>query len=115
MHTPSMDEDLEFLFSDEPPLELDDSLNHLGNEPDIPYIPSDGSGNLNELIIHTNSPHLHEKLATGDLAKKVHHILDALKKEEIDLPIFLDALCWGDDECISQGDQEAEGATCLLT
>ncbi|KAJ7694729.1 hypothetical protein B0H14DRAFT_2419078, partial [Mycena olivaceomarginata] len=49
----------------------------------------------------TNSRHLREKLAPGDLVKKVRNILDALKKEEMDLPIFLDALLWGDDECIS--------------
>lgn len=58
-------DDLEFLFGDEPPLELDDSLDHLGNEPDIPHIPNDGSGNLHEPMTSTNSRHLREKLAPG--------------------------------------------------
>ncbi|KAJ7135358.1 hypothetical protein C8R43DRAFT_1132580 [Mycena crocata] len=97
-----MDDNYECLYVDEPPLEPDDSNNHLGNEADIPTIP-DGSGDLNEPITRTNSRHLRDKLAPGDLAKKVRNILDALKAEQIDLPIFLDALCWGDAECISDG------------
>ncbi|KAJ7159879.1 hypothetical protein C8R43DRAFT_1124238 [Mycena crocata] len=94
-------DDVEFFFGDEPPLEPDDSDNHLGNEADIPSIPDDGSDHLHEPLHRTNSRHLREKLAPGDLVKKVRNILDALKEEQINLPIFLDALCWGDTECIS--------------
>ncbi|KAJ6616588.1 hypothetical protein B0H10DRAFT_2390875 [Mycena sp. CBHHK59/15] len=88
-----MDEDFEFLFVDEPHIEPDDSQNHLGNEEDSPLIPDDDA-DLQEPIHRSNS---------RDLRKKVLNVLAAMRTEGINLPIFLDALCWGDEACISDG------------
>ncbi|KAF8162178.1 hypothetical protein K438DRAFT_1456420, partial [Mycena galopus ATCC 62051] len=35
---------------------------------------------------------------------KVNNVLKAIRKEGLDLAIFLDALCWGNKECISNPD-----------
>ncbi|KAJ6574024.1 hypothetical protein B0H10DRAFT_2347077 [Mycena sp. CBHHK59/15] len=109
-----MDEDFEFLFVDEPHIEPDDSQNHLGNEEDSPLIPDDDA-DLQELIHRSNSRYLRDKIAPGDLRKKVLNVLAAMKTEGINLPIFLDALCWGDEACISDGTIRLEGVVaCLL-
>ncbi|KAJ7168074.1 hypothetical protein C8R43DRAFT_1121280 [Mycena crocata] len=97
-----MAEDHEFLFVDEPYIEPDDSQNHLGNEEDIPLIPDDDA-ELQEPIHRSNSRHLRDKIAPGELQGKVLNVLAAMRAEGINLPIFLDALCWGDESCISDG------------
>ncbi|KAJ6625547.1 hypothetical protein B0H10DRAFT_2430336 [Mycena sp. CBHHK59/15] len=97
-----MDEDFEFLFVDEPHIEPDDSQNHLGNEEDSPLIPDDDA-DLQEPIHRSNSRYLRDKIAPRDLRKKVLNVLAAMRTEGINLPIFLDALCWGDEACISDG------------
>jgi len=35
-----------------------------------------------------------------DIYKKVKVVLDCMKREGLDLPIFLDAICWGNEKCI---------------
>jgi hypothetical protein len=93
-------DDLEFLFVDEPPLEPDDSENHLGNEPDLPDVPG-GDATIREPIHRTNSRYLRNKLGPEELVKKVKAVLAAVRTEGLNLPIFLDAVCWGDPQCIA--------------
>ncbi|KAJ7722007.1 hypothetical protein B0H16DRAFT_1790019 [Mycena metata] len=93
-------DDLEFLFADEPPLEPDDSENHLGNEPDLPDIPG-GADTIREPIHRTNSRHLRDKLSEDELVQKVKTVLACMRTEGLNLPIFLDAVCWGDPKCIA--------------
>ncbi|KAJ7718801.1 hypothetical protein B0H16DRAFT_1796874 [Mycena metata] len=95
----SMD-DLEFLFADEPPLEPDDSENHLGNEPDLPDIPG-GADTIREPIHRRNSRYLRDKLSADELVQKVKTVLACMRTEGLNLPIFLDAVCWGDPKCIA--------------
>ncbi|KAK7031814.1 hypothetical protein R3P38DRAFT_2522165 [Favolaschia claudopus] len=49
----------------------------------------------------TNSRHLRAKLQPGQLISKVLAVLNTLTAQGLDLPIFLDALSWGDQDCIS--------------
>ena len=42
---------------------------------------------------------LRNRLAEGDLAPKVKYVLQAMKTVGMDVPIFLDALSWGTEEC----------------
>ncbi|KAJ6586278.1 hypothetical protein DFH09DRAFT_910806 [Mycena vulgaris] len=93
-------DDLEFLFADEDHIEPDDSEDHLGNEADLPTVP-DGPHNIHEPIHRTNSRHLRDKILPGELLGKVRAVLDTMKKERINVAIFLDALCWGDQDCTS--------------
>ncbi|KAK7031818.1 hypothetical protein R3P38DRAFT_3507985 [Favolaschia claudopus] len=96
-----MDDNLEFLFVDEPPLEPDDTESHLGNEPDFPALSNEATGPINEPMSRTNSRHLRAKLQPGQLISKVLAVLNTLTAQGLDLPIFLDALSWGDQDCIS--------------
>ncbi|KAJ7863951.1 hypothetical protein B0H14DRAFT_2574605 [Mycena olivaceomarginata] len=75
-----MDDDLEFLFSDEPPLDPDDSEAHIGNEPDD------------------------ITLQEEDIPGKVRTVLKTIRDEGLDLAIFLDAVCWGNKGCISDSE-----------
>ena len=47
---------------------------------------------------------LRENLAGQDLAPKVKHVLQAMKEVGMDIPIFLDALSWGTDQCTQDGE-----------
>ncbi|SRR6266576_3815381 len=40
-------------------------------------------------------------LSGQNLCQKVVRVLDTMEREGIDLPLFLDAISWGDAECIS--------------
>jgi hypothetical protein len=47
---------------------------------------------------------LRNRLAEGDLAPKVKYVLQAMKTVGMDVPIFLDALSWGTEECTRDGE-----------
>ena len=47
---------------------------------------------------------LQNRLAKGDLAPKVKYVLQAMKTVGMDVPIFLDALSWGTEECTRDGE-----------
>jgi len=47
---------------------------------------------------------LRNRLAEEDLAPKVKYVLQAMKTVGLDVPIFLDALSWGTEECTRDGE-----------
>ncbi|KAK7007149.1 hypothetical protein R3P38DRAFT_2793024 [Favolaschia claudopus] len=96
-----MDDDLEFLYIEEPPLERDDTYDHLGNEADYPDLPEDDPLTIPEPIYSRHTQNLRNNLQPGDLLIKVLAVLETLKEQKIDLPIFLDAITWGDQDCVS--------------
>ncbi|KAJ7231203.1 hypothetical protein C8J57DRAFT_1251291 [Mycena rebaudengoi] len=84
-----MDEDLEFLFSDEPPIEPDNSEFHVGNEADEPTLSDDEEeGEI-------------EKLKEEEILGKVKATLQFMSDQGLDVALFLDAFCWGDKGCHS--------------
>ncbi|KAK6971606.1 hypothetical protein R3P38DRAFT_3336690 [Favolaschia claudopus] len=96
-----MDDDLEFLYVEEPPLERDDTYDHLGNEADYPDLPEDDALTVPEPIYSRHTQNLRNNLQPGGLLIKVLAVLETLKEQRIDLPIFLDAITWGDQDCVS--------------
>ncbi|KAJ7930381.1 hypothetical protein B0H13DRAFT_2228277 [Mycena leptocephala] len=85
-----MDDDLEFLFVDEPPLDPDDSEAHMGNEPDS-FTLSDDEEEPADPIQLQQSRDRRSRLREADM----------VDKQGLDLPIFLNAVCWGNEACIS--------------
>ncbi|KAJ7762556.1 hypothetical protein B0H16DRAFT_1807104 [Mycena metata] len=92
--------DLEFLFSEELPLEPDDSEAHIGNESDF-FTFSDDEEEIADPIQVTHSRNRRVRLEGTDMVDKVNNVLDIIQQQGLDLAIFLDAVCWGDAACIS--------------
>jgi hypothetical protein len=97
-----MDDDLEFLFADETPLEPDDSEAHIGNEPDS-FMLSENEEEAPDPIQLKQSRDRRARLQEEDMVEKVKIVLNTIYSQGLDLPIFLDAVCWGNDACISDG------------
>jgi hypothetical protein len=96
-----MEEDLQFLFVDEAPVEPDYSELHIGNESDDPTV-SDGEEEApGEPLQRENSRKLRDRLEVPTIAGKVKATLLFMKQQGLDVVIFLDALCWGDEGCHS--------------
>jgi hypothetical protein len=95
-----MDDDLEFLFVDEPPLDPDDSEAHMGNEPDS-FTLSDDDEEAADPIQLQQSRDRRSRLREADMVDKVRNVLNTLYSQGLDLPIFLNAVCWGNEACIS--------------
>ncbi|KAF7291218.1 hypothetical protein MIND_01265300 [Mycena indigotica] len=96
-------EDLSFLHADpdEDPIDQPES-----DDDDDGVIHATFPSNTTRESIHAaNSAWLRERLGMGStrILDKVLVVLDCLKGEKMDLPIFLDALLWGDSECIADG------------
>ncbi|KAK6978306.1 hypothetical protein R3P38DRAFT_3334310 [Favolaschia claudopus] len=52
-------------------------------------------------IYSRHTQNLRNNLQPGGLLIKVLAVLETLKEQRIDLPIFLDAVTWGDQDCVS--------------
>ncbi|KAJ7259410.1 hypothetical protein C8J57DRAFT_1640173 [Mycena rebaudengoi] len=96
-----MEEDLEFLFSDEPPIEPDYSEFHVGNEADEPTLSDEEEGEIGEPIQLANSRRRREKLKEEEILGKVKATLQFMSDQGLDVALFLDAFCWGDKGCHS--------------
>jgi hypothetical protein len=65
--------------------------------------------------IHTeNTCHLQNQME-GNLSKKVQKVLSAMESVGINLPIFLDALSWGDAECIADSKIQYARSSLLMS
>ncbi|KAJ7262056.1 hypothetical protein C8J57DRAFT_1719626 [Mycena rebaudengoi] len=96
------DEDYEFLYYEDPDFELDDSLEHVDDEPD------DCSGDISDTD-DSDDPHdpiqlavtrqMKARLAGTDILAKVLTVLDCMSSQGLALPHFLDSLSWGNAAC----------------
>ncbi|KAJ7715201.1 hypothetical protein B0H16DRAFT_1435173 [Mycena metata] len=95
------DEDFDFLF-DDPNFELDDTLDHVDDERDdcAADLSDDEDVERHEPIHLTNVRFAKAKLAGINIFDKVRKVLSCMKEEGLPLPLFLDALSWGDADCI---------------
>ncbi|KAJ6520978.1 hypothetical protein DFH09DRAFT_1331466 [Mycena vulgaris] len=98
-----MDDDLEFLFADEPPIEPDDSEAHIENEPDDFTLPDDEEEAPDPIQV-THSRGRRARLKEEDIPGKVKKVLETIRDQGLDMAILLDAICWGKEGCISDGD-----------
>lgn len=53
--------------------------------------------------IYQRTQSLGRALSGQNICQKVLKVLDTMSQEGLDLPLFLDALSWGDAECITNG------------
>jgi hypothetical protein len=92
----------EFFFYDDSDDETDDSLEHVDDEPDdCAKDLSDDEEEIGEPVPLVHTFNMKQRLANEDLASKVKEVLSFMKQKKINLPIFLDALSWGDAGCRS--------------
>jgi hypothetical protein len=92
----------EVFFYDDSDDETDDSFEHVDNEPDdCAKDLSDDEEEFGESVPLVHTFNMRQRLANEDLASKVKEVLSFMKQKKINLPIFLDALSWGDAGCCS--------------
>ncbi|KAJ7939781.1 hypothetical protein B0H13DRAFT_1586990 [Mycena leptocephala] len=102
MNTDDDPDDFDFLYADDWDLELDDSLEHVDDEPDnCDANLSDDEREVNEPIQLSYVRRAKAQLEGADVLEKVKKILKLMADEHLPLPLFLDALSWGESECIS--------------
>jgi hypothetical protein len=98
-----MDEydDLDFLFDWEEDFEID-SMENTNDEPDnCAQDLSDDEEESRDAIHLTNTRFLKNNLIGHNITNKVKAILHFMDSQNMNLPIFLDALSWGDQGCHS--------------
>ncbi|KAJ7061723.1 hypothetical protein C8F01DRAFT_1369202 [Mycena amicta] len=91
-------ENLDFLHVDEEPVDGPDSE----DEGDTSVHAKPANANMRERIHSANTSRLRARLgldADGSLLEKVTAVLDCMSAHNLNLPIFLEALLWGDDGC----------------
>ncbi|KAJ7440734.1 hypothetical protein FB451DRAFT_1058621 [Mycena latifolia] len=97
------DDDFDFLYADDPEFELDDSLEHVDDEPDdcTRDLSDDEEETRNDPIQLANVRGAKARLEGEDILAKVKKVLRCMKDEGLPLPLFLDALSWGDPKCVA--------------
>ncbi|KAJ6587839.1 hypothetical protein B0H10DRAFT_2197752 [Mycena sp. CBHHK59/15] len=95
-----MDDDLEFLFAEELPLDPDDSDAHIGNEADSFDLSDDEEERADPIQVR-HSRDRRGRLQDADMPEKVNKVLQTIREQGLDLAIFLDAVCWGSEACVS--------------
>jgi hypothetical protein len=91
-----------------------DNLEHIDDEPDdCANDLSEDKEELGEPIPLQHTINMKQRLVNENIAVKVKGTLSFMKQQGINLPIFLDALSWGDLGCHS--DPEVQYARTSLT
>jgi hypothetical protein len=104
----------EFFFYNDSDDDSTDDLEHVDDEPDgCTEDLSDNEEEIGEPIALQNTINMKQRLAGEDIASKVRATLSFMKQQKINLPIFLEALSWGDSSCHS--DPEIQYARTSLT
>jgi hypothetical protein len=92
----------EFFFYDDSDNEVDDLLEHVDDEPDdCAKDLSDDEEEVGEPVPLQHTFNMKQRLADEDIASKVKNTLSFMKQQKINLPIFLEALSWGNPGCHS--------------
>lgn len=101
-------------FDNESDEDADNDLEHIDDEPDdCAQDLSEDEEELGEPISLQHTLSMRRRLINEDIALKVKDTLSFMKQQDINLPIFLDALSWGDLGCHS--DPEVQYARTSLT
>lgn len=92
-------DDFDFVDEDGEP---DDSMEHVDDEPDDCAVDVlDDEEELQDPVPLMNTRVLKGRLNGQDMTAKVKTILDCMNSQGVNLPLFLDALSWGDPRCHS--------------
>ncbi|KAJ7849914.1 hypothetical protein B0H13DRAFT_1905974 [Mycena leptocephala] len=94
-------DDFDFLYADDPDFELDDSLEHVDDEHDdcAADLSDDEDIEQHDPIELINVRRAKANLEGTDVLEKVKKVLAAMHDVGLPLPLFLDALSWGDTKC----------------
>ncbi|KAJ7904125.1 hypothetical protein B0H13DRAFT_2233915 [Mycena leptocephala] len=93
-------DDFDFLYADDPDFELDDSLEHVDDEHDCAAdLSDDEDTEQHDPIELINVRRAKANLEGTDVLEKVKKVLAAMHDVGLPLPLFLDALSWGDTKC----------------
>ncbi|KAF8222185.1 hypothetical protein L208DRAFT_1525286 [Tricholoma matsutake] len=92
----------EFFFYNDSDNKVDDLLEHVDNEPDdCTKDLSDDEEEVGEPVPLQHTFNMKQRLADEDITSKVKNMLSFMKQQKINLPIFLEALSWGNPGCHS--------------
>ncbi|KAJ6576840.1 hypothetical protein B0H10DRAFT_2236161 [Mycena sp. CBHHK59/15] len=93
-------DDFDFFYNDLD-FDEDDSMEHVDDERDDcgRDLSDDEGAEKQDPIQLSNVRTAKARLEGTNILEKVKNILKCMKEEGLPLPLFLDALCWGDSDC----------------